>query len=97
MSYLALATDRFDEVVEFYGDALGFPIVERWDRLNGRGLRFDLAGMRLEVLDNRREKRPLKLGQPADRIHVVVEVDDVDVTWAQIDAVAPEPETTSLR
>ena len=95
MSYLALATDRFDEVVEFYGDALGFPVVERWDRLNGRGLRFDLAGMRLEVLDNRRERRPQQLGQPADRIHVVVEVDDVDVTWAQIDAVAPEPETTS--
>jgi riboflavin kinase len=95
MSYLALATDRFDEVVEFYGDALGFPIVERWDRLNGRGLRFDLGGMRLEVLDNRRERRPLELGLAADRIHVVIEVDDVDTTWAQIDAVAPEPETTS--
>lgn len=95
MSYIALATDRFDEVVEFYGDALGFPIAERWDRDNGRGLRFDLGGMRLEVLDNRRERRPLELGGAADRIHVVIEVDDVDAAWAQIDAVAPAPETAS--
>lgn len=95
MSYIALATDRFDEAVEFYGDALGFPIVARWDRPNGRGLRFDLGGMRLEVLDNRREQRPLELGGAANRIHVVVEVDDVDVARAQIHAVAPEPETVS--
>ena len=67
MSYIALATDRFDEVVRFYGTDLGFPVVEQWDRPTARGLRFDLGGMRLEILDNERERNPLTLGAPADR------------------------------
>ena len=51
MSYVALVTDRFDEIVHFYGEELGFPVVDRWDRANARGLRFDVGGMRLEILD----------------------------------------------
>jgi catechol 2,3-dioxygenase-like lactoylglutathione lyase family enzyme len=74
MSYVALVTDRFDEVVQFYGEQLGFPVVNRWDRSNARGLRFDVGGMRLEILDNKRERKPLALGTPADRFHVVIEV-----------------------
>ena len=27
MSYVALVTDRFEEVVQFYGEGLGFPLV----------------------------------------------------------------------
>jgi len=95
VSYVALATDRFDEVVAFYRDRLGFPIVDCWDRPDARGLRLDIGGMRLEILDNGRESHPLTLGQPADRFHVVIEVDDVDFTWATIDVDAREPETTS--
>jgi hypothetical protein len=59
VSYVALATDRFDDMVRFYGSTLNFPRLEGWDRPNGRGQRFDLGGLRLEILDNARERRPL--------------------------------------
>ena len=95
MSYIALATDRFDEVVRFYAADLGFPVVEQWDRPNGRGLRFDLGGMRLEILDNERERNPLTLGTPADRFHLVVEVDDIEAARHQIKIDAPPAQSTS--
>ena len=95
MSYVALATDSFDAVVLFYGECLGFPIVEKWDRDNGRGRRFELGGLRLEILDNKRERRPLRLCEPADRFHVVVEVDDVEAARGRIAVPTPSPETVS--
>ncbi len=79
MSYIAFITDQFNELVSFYGDLLAFPVVAEWDRARGRGRRFDLGGgLRLEILDNRREPRPLTLDGLTGRCHVVVEVDDVD-------------------
>jgi len=95
MSYVALVTDRFDEMVRFYGSDLGFPVVERWDRSNARGLRFDAGGMRLEILDNQRERRPVRLGEPADRVHVVIEVDDIDVARKKLEIDTPSVEDTS--
>ena len=72
MSYVALATESFDETVFFYSEALGFPVVAEWDRANGRGKRFNLGGLRLEILDNARERERLQLGETADRLHIVV-------------------------
>ena len=95
MSYVALATDRFDEVVRFYGEGLGFSAVDQWDRPDARGLRFDLSGLRLEILDNGRERQPLRLSEPSDRFHVVVEVDDIDLAWRQLQLAAPKPQATS--
>jgi len=95
VSYVAFATERYDEVIEFYGGLLGFPVVDRWDRPNARGLRFDLGGMRLEILDNKRERHPLSLGAPVDRVHLVVEVDDVEEARDSIDIEAPLPRDTS--
>ncbi len=95
MSYVALVTERYDEVVEFYGGLLRFPVVKWWDRPNARGLRFDLGGMRLEILDNQRERRPVVLGAPGDRVHVVVEVDDIEEARDSIDIEAPPPQGTS--
>lgn len=95
MSYVALVTDRFDEVVRFYGEELGFPVVKQWDRSNARGLRFDVGGMRLEILDNERQRKSLALGTPADRFHVVIEVDDIDAAGREIKIDAPPAETTS--
>ncbi len=95
MSYAALATDRYDEVVEYYGGLLGFPVVDKWDRPNARGLRFDLGGMRLEILDNQRERHPLDLGAPVDRVHLVVEVDDIEKARDGIGIKAPPPQGTS--
>ncbi len=95
MSYVALATERYDDVVEFYGGLLGLPVVDKWDRPNARGMRFDLGGMRLEIIDNQREQRPLTLGAPADRVHLVVEVDDIEEARDRIDIHAPLPKSTS--
>ena len=96
MSYVALATDAFEEVAHFYSDLLGFPVVAEWDRANGRGKRFDLqGGLRLEVLDNRRERTPMPLGTPGDRLHVVVEVADVDAARQRIALAAPPPQSVS--
>jgi catechol 2,3-dioxygenase-like lactoylglutathione lyase family enzyme len=95
VSYVALATDRYDDVVAFYGEGLGFPVVDEWDRPNARGLRFDLDGMRLEIIDNQREQRPLDLGAPADRVHLVVEVDDIEEARDSINIEAPLPQGTS--
>jgi catechol 2,3-dioxygenase-like lactoylglutathione lyase family enzyme len=95
MSYVALVTHRFDEVTRFYGELLGFPIVEQWDRSNARGRRFDTGGMRLEIMDNEREQRPCELGKPADRLHIIVEVDDIDAARERIKVDAPPTQNTS--
>ncbi len=95
MSYVALVTSRFDEVSRFYGDLLGFPIVEQWDRSNARGIRFDARGMRLEVIDNEREQHPRELGEPADRVHIVVEVENIDEARARIKVETPPVQDTS--
>ncbi len=96
MSYLALATDRFEEVARFYGEGLGLPTVAEWDRPNGRGRRFDLGGgLRLEILDNARERKPLPLGQPADRFQLVIEVNDIEAAHARLAIEAPRPQATS--
>ena len=95
MSYVALATDSFDEVAQFYGELLGFPLVAEWDRAHGRGKRFELGGLRLEILDNRRERRPMQLGTPGDRVHVVVEVEDIEAARRGLAVTAPAPQAVS--
>lgn len=95
MSYVALVTDRFEEMALFYGTLLGFPVVEEWDRDNARGRRFELGGLRLEILDNSRERNPLSLGEPADRFHVAVEVEDIEAARNEIAIGAPPVQDTS--
>jgi catechol 2,3-dioxygenase-like lactoylglutathione lyase family enzyme len=95
MSYVALATNAFDAVTKFYGHDLGFPVVEEWDRPTGRGRRFDLLGLRLEILDNARERHPLRLGTPADRVHLVIEVSDLDAASDSFRIGAPPPHVVS--
>jgi len=96
LSYVALATERYDETVRFYGETLGFPVAEAWDRPGARGRVFDLGGgLRLEILDAGRERRPLRLTPTDDRCHVVVEVEDVDAVRARLPIATPEPITAS--
>ena len=94
MSYVALVTNRFDEVTRFYGELLGFPIVKQWDRSNARGRRFDTGGMRLEILDNEREQPQLELGETADKVHIVVEVENIDDVRERIKVDAHRPQRT---
>jgi catechol 2,3-dioxygenase-like lactoylglutathione lyase family enzyme len=95
MSYFAMVTDRYDEMVRFYGEKLVFETVKQWDRPNARGVRFDLGGVRLELIDNQREKDHLSLGTQGDRFHVVIEVDDIEAARQRINIDAPAARTTS--
>ena len=95
MSYVALVTNRFDEVIRFYGELLCFPIVKQWDRSNARGQRFDTGGMRLEIIDHKREQRQLELGEPADRFHIVIEVESIDAARQRIKIDAPATQEAS--
>ncbi len=95
MSFIALATERFEEVCGFYGETLGFAVLREWDRPDGRGRVFDLADLQLEILDATREERPLELGPPHDRFNVVVEVPDVDALRDTLPVDAPAAEDTS--
>ncbi len=95
MSYIGLATEHFEEVAHFYGHTLGFRVLESWDRPTGRGRRFDLEGLKLEVLDSKRESISIALEPPRDRIHLVVEVDDVVAAHARVQIKANEPAEVS--
>ena len=95
MSYVALITNRFDEVTRFYGELLGFPVLDQWDRSNARGCRFDAGGMRLEIIDNQREQQPRELGETADKVHIVIDVDNVDEAREQLKLDAPPVQDTS--
>jgi catechol 2,3-dioxygenase-like lactoylglutathione lyase family enzyme len=92
---MAVATNCFEKMTAFYGEILGFPIVAQWDRAHGRGKRFNLGGLRLEILDNARERRSLPLGEPADRFHIVVEVEDIEAARDRIAIPAPATQATS--
>src|ERR1700689_4162065 len=93
-SYMTLVSNCFDKAVHFYGVELGFPLIEGWDRINGRGQRFDLrGGLRLEILDNQRERRPLRLCDPAEGFHVVVEADDIEAARRSSARLTPQSQT----
>ncbi|HEX5137545.1 MAG TPA: VOC family protein [Planctomycetota bacterium] len=94
MSWVALATRRYDAVCAFYGTTLGCPVVDGWDRPSARATVFELNGMRLEVLDASRE-RAVALGDPKDRVHLVLEVANVDAFRSGIKGEVPEPHDTS--
>lgn len=95
MSYVALATDSFNTVARFYGEDLGFAVLEEWDRADGHGRRYDLHGQRLEILDNTRERQPLSLPPPGDRFHLVIEVDDIEAARSRLGIPAPPPQSVS--
>jgi catechol 2,3-dioxygenase-like lactoylglutathione lyase family enzyme len=96
MSYLALATERYEAMTRFYGETLGFPVAAVWDRPGARGRVFDLGGgLRLEILDAVGQKRPLRLGPVDGRCHVVIEVEDVDAARARLPVPTPKPVVTS--
>jgi catechol 2,3-dioxygenase-like lactoylglutathione lyase family enzyme len=96
MSYVALATDNFDLMSWFYRATLGFPVLQEWDRPRGRGRRFDLGrGLRLELLDNQREPKPLFIPPVGDRLHIVLEVADIDEARVSISHQLPEIQRVS--
>lgn len=95
MSYLAIVTRRFEEMVEFYGATLGGSLIRSWDRPGARGRVFELEGLRLEILDAERERRSLRLEPPDERFQLVLEVDDVDAIHGRLPIPTEPPRNTS--
>ena len=95
LSYLAIVTSRFEEMVEFYGATLAGTLVRGWDRPRSRGRVFEIEGLRLEILDADREPRSLRLQPPDDRFHLVFEVENVDAVHARLPDSAEPPHDTS--
>jgi hypothetical protein len=50
-----------------------------------------VAGLRLELLDHAREERKLRVGEADERVHLVLEVADVDAFHARHGQGAPAP------
>jgi catechol 2,3-dioxygenase-like lactoylglutathione lyase family enzyme len=94
VSFVALATDNFEAMVAFYRDRLGFRTIAAWDRDGARGMRLDLGGLKLELLDNGCQRQPIALSPAQGRIHLVVEVSDIAASRAGLDITSPEPQPT---
>lgn len=47
---LALTVENYDELVRFYRDAFGLPVIEAWDNPTGRGAILDAGHATLELL-----------------------------------------------
>lgn len=95
MSYICLVTANFDAVVHFYRDRLSFPVIGEWERAGARGVVLDLYGLRVEILDAMRERQPLNLHPPGDRVHLVIEVPDVDAVFQSLALDVSEPTTAT--
>ena len=95
MSYIALATQRFEAVIAFYMDQLGLRLIDQFERTGARGAHIDLGGgAKLEILDASRQSRPMTIQEKADdRIHVVIETDDIISDCKRLSL--PEPKSTS--
>ncbi len=95
MSYIALATHRFEAVIKFYIGRLGLRLIDQFERTGARGAHIDLGGgARIEILDASRQSRPMTIQEPADdRIHVVIETDDIFGDCKRLSL--PEPKSTS--
>jgi catechol 2,3-dioxygenase-like lactoylglutathione lyase family enzyme len=95
MSYFALATHRFEEMVAFYVERLGLTLLSRFERPGARGAFIELGkGVKLEIVDASVQKRPMSLQNSADdRFHVVIETDDIHGLATSRNL--PEPEATS--
>jgi hypothetical protein len=78
-------------VTAFYGEALGFPVVDKWDRARRSRVSFDLGGMRLEILDNRRKEVPLLLGRPPTEFILRSRLENIDTAYSMISIAAPAP------
>jgi hypothetical protein len=87
-------TDRFDDMLRFYGSTLNFPRLEGWDRPNGRGQRFDLGGCAWRFSITRESAGPCSLSRP-DRFHIVVEVGDLLHARSSLGVDTPAPTNTS--
>jgi len=82
-----VGTDDFERSAAFYSEVLGFPVDERWDGPNGRGMLFRVTtGGVIEIV----EGTPRDPAEPASGVSVAVELDDVDAMHDRVAAAGVE-------
>ena len=92
MSYVALATRRFDEMLSFYHHRLGLELVSQFERPGARGAFISLGnGARLELVDAAAQARPMQLSETADdRLHIVIECEEIHAEAKRLGLPAPK-------
>ncbi|MBI1324190.1 hypothetical protein GC170_13540 [bacterium] len=99
MSYFAIATRRFDLMLDFYSGRLRLPVIERFERPGARGAYIDLGGgSRMELIDAEVQKRPLNVPENADdRLSLVIETDGIERLAVELNLPEPEPVSWGAR
>jgi catechol 2,3-dioxygenase-like lactoylglutathione lyase family enzyme len=78
--HVALYTPNFEEMQQFYGETLGFPIVGRWDEVNI--VFFDAGGTKIELVG--RDTATAGNDPSGGWAHLALHVDSVDETFAEL-------------
>ena len=93
-SRIVLGTSKFEAMISFYADRLGFSVTDQSKPPSGQRVLIELPDILLEVFDNDSETSPSLLGASLDRIQLVIEVEDLDKTRDLIDLETPIPHFT---
>ena len=85
--HIALLTPNFEEMQQFYGETLGFPVVGRWDEVDI--VFFDAGGTKIELVG--RDAAPADNNPTGGWAHLALHVDSVDETYAELLAKGVKP------
>ena len=80
---LALTVDNYDELVSFYRDVFGLPVIEAWDDPSGKGAILDAGRATLELLSVEQSELVdrVEVGERVSGpIRLALEVDDSAAT-----------------
>ena len=93
--YVAIWTNRFELMVDFYGERLGFHAVRWSEHPDSREAFFEMPGVLLKLVDNDFERNPRILGATMERVNLVIEVEDIEETRDCLDLEVPVPHINS--
>ena len=80
---LAVTVDNYDEVVSFYRDVFGLPVIEAWDDPSGKGAILDAGRATLELLSVEQSELVdrVEVGERVSgTIRLALEVEDSEAT-----------------
>jgi len=84
VDFVTVPTDAFDAAVEFYGNVLGLPCIERYGKMPGA--EFQAGNLTLAVMETKafgQEFRP-------NAMPIALQVDDIEAARAQLEAAGVE-------
>ncbi len=90
VDFVTVPTDAFDAAVEFYGNVLGLPCIERYGKMPGA--EFQAGNLTLAVMETKafgQEFRP-------NAMPIALQVDDIEAARAQLEAAGVEFSTDTF-